>query len=153
MSSSFWRRFRNDRSIIEGHAVDRGGRRAFDGNAAQSRKLAPGGRLLKKCRTASDYRLYALPNTAPPKPGLIRDPGYDGPGLEVELWSLPDDAFGRFVAKIPAPLGIGKITLDDGSAVSGFLCESHAVEGAQDITRFGGWRAFVNSTNGSHASS
>jgi allophanate hydrolase len=26
--------------------------------------------------------------------------------------------------------------------VSGFLCESHAVEGARDITAFGGWRAW-----------
>jgi len=58
---------------------------------------------------------------------------------------LPQDVFGRFVAKIPAPLGIGKVTLDDGSAVSGFLCEAHAVAGAEEITRYGGWRAFLAS--------
>jgi allophanate hydrolase len=103
-----------------------------------------GGKLLKRCRTATDYRLYALPNTSPPKPGLVREPGFAGPGLEVELWSLPDDAFGRFVANIPAPLGIGKITLDDGSVASGFLCEAHAVAGAKDITRFGGWRSYIS---------
>lgn len=103
----------------------------------------PGGKLLKTCRTAADYRLYALPNTTPPKPGLIREPGFVGPGLEVELWSLPENAFGRFVAKIPAPLGIGKVTLDDGSAVSGFLCEFHALQGAEDVTEYGGWRAFI----------
>lgn len=102
-----------------------------------------GGQLLKRCRTAPDYRLFALPNTAPPKPGMVREPGFDGPGLEVEVWSLPSDAFGRFVARIPAPLGIGKISLDDGTAVSGFLCESHAVAEAEEITRFGGWRAFL----------
>jgi allophanate hydrolase len=102
-----------------------------------------GGQLLKRCRTAPDYRLFALPNTTPPKPGLVRQPGFVGPGLEVEVWSLPSDAFGRFVAKIPAPLGIGKVTLEDGSAVSGFLCEAHAVADAEDITRFGGWRAFL----------
>jgi len=102
-----------------------------------------GGQLLKRCRTAPDYRLFALPNTTPPKPGLVRQPGFVGPGLEVEVWSLPSDAFGRFVAKIPAPLGIGKVTLEDGSAVSGFLCEAHAVTDAEDITRFGGWRAFL----------
>jgi len=107
-----------------------------------------GGQLLKCCRTAPDYRLFALPNTTPPKPGLIRQPGFVGPGLEVEVWSLPSDAFGRFVAKIPAPLGIGKVALDDGSAVSGFLCEAHAVAGAEDITRFGGWRAFLAQKSG-----
>lgn len=102
-----------------------------------------GGQLLRSCRTAPDYRLFALPDTTPPKPGMVREPGFAGPGLEVEVWSLPSDAFGRFVAAIPAPLGIGKISLEDGSRVSGFLCEAHAVAGAEDITRFGGWRAFL----------
>ncbi len=105
----------------------------------------PGGHLLKRSRTAADYRLYALPNTTPPKPGLIREPGFIGPGLEVEVWALPPEAFGRFVAKIPAPLGIGKLTLDDGSSVSGFLCEAHALAGATEITQFGGWRAYLAS--------
>jgi allophanate hydrolase len=103
----------------------------------------PGGHLLKTCRTAGDYRMFALPNTTPPKPGIVREPGYAGPGLEVEVWALPADAFGRFVAKIPAPLGIGKVSLDDGSSVSGFLCEAHAIAGAEDITRFGGWRGYL----------
>ncbi len=105
----------------------------------------PGGHLVKRSRTAADYRLYALPNTTPPKPGLIREPGFAGPGLEVEVWALPPEAFGRFVAKIPAPLGIGKLTLDDGSSVSGFLCEAHALAGATEITEFGGWRAYLAS--------
>lgn len=105
----------------------------------------PGGRLLKVCRTAGDYRLYALPNTVPAKPGMVRQPGFAGAGLEVEVWALPADAFGRFVARIPAPLGIGKVTLDDGSAVSGFLCEAHAIADAEDVTHHGGWRAFIAS--------
>jgi len=103
----------------------------------------PGGSLLRRARTAPDYRLYALPGTTPPKPGLRRDPGFAGPGVEVEVWQLPAEAFGRFVARIPAPLGIGKIALDDGSAVSGFLCEAHALDAAEEITRFGGWRAYL----------
>ncbi len=103
----------------------------------------PGGQLLRRGRTAPDYRLFALPDTTPPKPGLVRDPSFTGPGLDIEVWSLPASAFGRFVAQIPAPLGIGKITLDDGSVVSGFLCEAHAVVGANEITHFGGWRAFL----------
>jgi len=106
---------------------------------------APGGRLLKACRTAGDYRLFALPNTTPAKPGLIREPGFAGAGLEVEVWALPPDAFGRFVARIPAPLGVGKITLDDGSAVTGFLCEAHALAGAEEVTAHGGWRSYVAS--------
>jgi len=102
----------------------------------------PGGVKLAETTTAPGYRLYALPNTTPPKPGLIHDPAFSGPGIAVELWALPAAAFGSFVARIPAPLGIGKLALADGSQVSGFLCESHALQGAEEITTFGGWRAW-----------
>ena len=102
-----------------------------------------GGVLARACRTAPDYRLFVLPGTVPPKPGLVRDPGFSGPGLEVEVWRLPAAAFGHFVARIPAPLGIGKVTLEDGSQVPGFLCEAHGVAGAREITAHGGWRAYM----------
>jgi allophanate hydrolase len=106
--------------------------------------VALGGRLLRRCRTAGDYRLFALPATTPPKPGLVRSPGFDGHGIAVEVWDLPLAAFGSFVAAIPAPLGIGKITLDDGSTAPGFLCEQHAIGQASEITAFGGWRNYVD---------
>jgi allophanate hydrolase len=104
-----------------------------------------GGVLLKRCRTAGDYRLFVLPDTMPPKPGLVREPGFAGCGLEVEVWGLTPAAFGVFVAAIPAPLGVGKIQLDDGGEASGFLCEAHAVREANEITEHGGWRAYVAS--------
>ncbi len=68
-----------------------------------------------------------------------------GSAIEIEVWELPARAFGSFVAGIPAPLGIGTITLADGAAVQGFVCESAAVAGADDITHFGGWRAYLKS--------
>ncbi len=102
-----------------------------------------GGRLLRAGRTAADYRLYALPGTVPPKPGLVREPGFAGPGIAVEVWELDPAAFGLFASRIPAPLGIGRIGLDDGTEASGFLCEAHAVKGAEEVTAYGGWRAFV----------
>jgi allophanate hydrolase len=105
----------------------------------------PGGRVIKACRTASGYRLFALPNTTPPKPGMVWEPGATSSGIAVEVWELPAAAFAQFVARIPAPLGIGKVRLDDGTAVSGFLCEAHALIGAQDITDYGGWRAYLES--------
>lgn len=101
-----------------------------------------GGQFLGATRTAPGYRLYALAGTVPPKPGMVLDPTHDGPGLEVEVWALPAAAFGAFVARIPSPLGIGKIALADGRVLSGFLCEGHALTGAEEITRFGGWRAY-----------
>lgn len=105
--------------------------------------LQAGGRLLRAARTTAEYRLYALPGTTPPKPGLVRVPGFAGPGIELEVWSLPAAAFGHFVARIPAPLGIGKLSLDDGSSVPGFLCETYAVAEAAEVTRFGGWRGYL----------
>ncbi|OYQ37417.1 allophanate hydrolase [Niveispirillum lacus] len=101
-----------------------------------------GGVKLADVRTAPDYRFYALAGTVPPKPGLVREPGFVGPGIVAEEWALPPAAFGQFVARIPAPLGVGKVTLEDGRQVTCFLCESHALTGATDITGFGGWRAY-----------
>lgn len=94
--------------------------------------------------TAKNYRLFALPNTTPPKPGLIRTPTA-GAEIIVELWDVPLESFGSFVALIPAPLGIGTLTLKDGREVKGFICEGAAVEGATDITHLGGWRAYIKS--------
>ncbi len=102
-----------------------------------------GGRFVRATRTAPVYRFYALPNTTPPKPGLVRSPEGGG-SIALEVWALPPAAFGLFVSKIPAPLVIGRITLEDGTAVSGFLCESFAVSGATDITASGGWRRFLS---------
>ncbi len=99
-------------------------------------------KLVETARTGAGYRLYALADTAPPKPGLVFDGS--GPGaIEVEIWEMDEAAFGSFVAAIPAPLGIGTVTLADGRAVKGFLCEAHAVLGAEEISAFGGWRAWL----------
>jgi allophanate hydrolase len=102
-----------------------------------------GARLIKTCRTAASYRLFALAKTTPPKPGLVRTPGFSGSGIETEVWRLSRRAFGEFVAEVPAPMGIGTVTLDDGSEVKGFLCEVAALDGARDITEFGGWRGWL----------
>jgi allophanate hydrolase len=104
-----------------------------------------GARLLETTATAPDYRLYALADTQPPKPGLLRVAVGAGSAIALEVWALGAEAFGRFVAAVPAPLSIGTIKLGDGRPVKGFLVEAEAVGGAQDISSFGGWRAFVES--------
>jgi allophanate hydrolase len=118
----------------------------LEGMALNHELLAIGGMLEARCRTAPGYRLFLL-DTTPPKPGLIREQGFAGPGIEIEIWSLPAESFGRFAERIPAPLGIGKIQLEDGGSVSGFLCEAGAVSGLREITSLGGWRAFIASQN------
>ncbi|GGJ87279.1 allophanate hydrolase [Pseudomonas matsuisoli] len=100
--------------------------------------------LVEQTTTAPAYRLYALPGTVPPKPGLAKVAD-DGAEIIVELWDVPQARFGEFVAEIPPPLGIGNVQLADGRWVKGFICEPYALDGARDITTFGGWRAFIAS--------
>jgi allophanate hydrolase len=99
-------------------------------------------KLIETARTGRGYRLYALAGTSPAKPGLVFDGSGPG-GIEVEIWEMDEEAFGSLVALIPAPLSIGTVTLADGRTVKGFLCEGHAARGAEDITTFGGWRAWL----------
>jgi allophanate hydrolase len=102
-----------------------------------------GARLVQRTRTAPSYRFYAL-KTEPPKPGLVRvQPGQQGFGIEVEVWALSSAALGEFVNVLPAPMCLGRVDLEGGDHVIGFLCEPFALEGALDITEYGGWRQFV----------
>lgn len=103
-----------------------------------------GARLDLATRTAPRYRLYALANTAPAKPGLVRVSS-GGTGIELEVYRLDAAAFGQFVANVGAPLGIGNVELESGEWVKGFLCEAIATEGAQEISSFGGWRGYLAS--------
>lgn len=112
------------------------------GQPLNAQLVQAGGTLVGPARTADGYRLYALA-TEPPKPGLVRAPeGGAGRGIEGEIWRLPASGFGAFATAVPAPMTIGTVELADGRQVSGFLVEPYAVEGAPDITRFGGWRAY-----------
>ena len=111
--------------------------------------------LLEQTETAQEYQLYALANTTPPKPGLVRvseqalaDGSQTGHRIIVELWRMDVAAFGSFVAEIPQPLGIGTLKLADGRLVKGFICEPEAVASATPISEFGGWRTYIAQLNG-----
>ena len=107
-----------------------------------------GARLLRTTKTAPKYRFFALANTTPPKPGLLRVEEPQPNGIEVEVWQLTQKAFGSFVEEIPAPMGIGSLELADGSMVKGFICEPYALEGAEEITALGGWRNYLKRQQG-----
>lgn len=98
-------------------------------------------RFVGEATTAPSYRLYAMAESTPPKPALVHDAG--GGTIALEIYELDIAAFGSFVAEVPPPLAIGTVTLVDGSAVKGFVAEPRAIDGAEDITALGGWRAFV----------
>jgi allophanate hydrolase len=101
-----------------------------------------GGYLVRSTRTSANYQLYALPGGPPRRPGLVRVRD-GGASIAVEVWAIKSDAFAMLVGAIPAPLAIGKIELQNGDRVSGFLCEAYGLEEAVDITRFGGWRHYL----------
>ncbi len=106
--------------------------------------LERGGRMVKRARTAARYRLFALPGE-PARPGLVRDSNGGG-SIELEIWIVRSAELGSLVESIPAPLGLGKIELQDGETVTGFVCESHGTHSAVEITALGGWRAYLAST-------
>ena len=108
-----------------------------------------GARLLREARTAPDYRLFALPGSVPPKPGLLRVAAGAGHAIAVEVWEMPMSHYGSFVAMVAAPLGIGTLVLEDGSRVQGFLCEPQDLTDAPEVSRFGGWRAYIAQHTGS----
>ncbi len=108
------------------------------GYPLEKQMLEHNARFLRVDRTAPIYKLYKLP-TEPIKPGLVKQ-AQGGSSIELEVWEMPQCDFGAFAARIPAPLGIGKVKLMDGVEVSGFLCEGYAVEEAEDVSSVGGWR-------------
>lgn len=114
----------------------------LSGMALNGELQSLGARLVEATETAPDYKLYAL-DTTPPKPGMLRVGDGTGSAIKLELWALSAASFGKFVAAIPPPLGIGTVKLADGRGVKGFVVEPVAVEGARDISSFGGWRAFM----------
>ncbi|HEX7867841.1 MAG TPA: allophanate hydrolase [Variovorax sp.] len=120
----------------------------LSGMPLNSQLTERGAALLRATTTSPFYRLHALSGTVPPKPGLRRvaagsDEG--GAAIALEVWAVPLAQVGSFLALIPAPLGLGSVELADGSWVKGFICEGHALAGAQDVTHHGGWRAYVAS--------
>jgi allophanate hydrolase len=103
-----------------------------------------GCRLLAATTTAAAYRLFALPGTTPPKPGLARV-AEGGVAIAVEVYEMPQAVLGSFLALIPPPLGLGSVQLASGAWVKGFICEGAALQGATDISAHGGWRAYLAS--------
>ena len=109
--------------------------------------LALGGRFDRAVKTAPHYRLFGLMNQKMPKPGLIRVANNTGFAIEAEVWNLSPEGAAKLIANIPQPLGIANIQLDDGAILKGFVVEAAGIEGALDISAFGGWRGYMKEIN------
>lgn len=115
----------------------------MDGMPLNRDLVAMGAKFMRRTTTTRDYRFYALAGGPPRRPGLLRVADGEGAAIEVEVWSLDAAGFGRFIADIPPPLGIGTLRLADGSAPKGFLVEPQGIVGAEEITSYGGWRRYM----------
>ena len=104
--------------------------------------LLLGAEFVLKTKTAPKYKLFKLAGFTPIRPVLIRV-NNGGAAIELEVWRLPIEKYGTFVAEVPAPLGFGTLELETGASVIGFLCEAYATEGALDISHYGSWKTFI----------
>jgi allophanate hydrolase len=103
-----------------------------------------GARWMGPALTAPVYRLVRLATT-PPKPGLARVGAEDGATIGGELWLVGTARLGDFLAMLPAPMSLGRVTLADGSEVVGFGCALDAWQSGEDITRHGDWPTYLRS--------
>ena len=106
--------------------------------------VALGGEFVAVASTSPDYKLFALNGFTPARPGLLRVLE-NGAAIALEVWQLPIENYGKFLATVPSPLGFGTLTLSDNSTLQGFLCEAYATQNATDISHLGGWRAYLAS--------
>lgn len=113
----------------------------LDGLAFNWQLRERGATQQEKTLTAATYRMFVVAGDVQ-RPGLVRDER-DGQSVEIEIWKMPKTEFGEFVAAIPPPLGIGKVETSDGRWLPGFICESHALADADEITALGGWRQYL----------
>lgn len=114
----------------------------LDGLALNWQLTQRGGRLLEATRSSPDYKLYALAGGPPLRPGMLRV-NEGGVSIAVEIWELSSSELGSFLTGIPAPLGLGKVQLEDGRWETGFICDGYGLAGAEDITGFGSWKAWL----------
>lgn len=116
----------------------------LSGQPLNHQLITLGGKLVRTCRTASRYKMFLIEDAKGKKPGLAQLP-HNGKGnaYEIEVWSLPIEHVGTLLSSIPAPLGLGTVVLEDETTVKGFICEPRVVDEGKDISRFAGWREFL----------
>jgi hypothetical protein len=110
--------------------------------------LKQGARLLRPVRTAASYRLLARGAGGSPNPGLVEAAPGNGAPIEGELYALPRGGVDRLARLVRPPIRLGRVRLEDGAEVHGYLCDPAEAAGARDISGLGGWRAFLAGQKG-----
>ena len=111
------------------------------GFALNGNLLAAGATFVRETTTGRSYRLWSIDDR---HPAMLRTPG-EGTNVAVEVWEVPVEGLANLLLAEPPGLAIGKVVLRDGSIVLGVLAEPFLCQGKQEITAYGGWRAFIAS--------
>jgi len=106
-----------------------------------SNLLTVGATFVCEAQTDPHYRLWSIGDR---HPAMMRV-ATNGTTVALEIWELPAAAIATILEQEPAGLCIGRITLADGSSILGVLGEAFLCESGIDITKFGGWRAYMAS--------
>lgn len=101
--------------------------------------LTAGARFVREATTVPQYRLWSIGDR---HPAMIRVTD-GGAAIAVEVWNVPAAGVARILLQEPPGLCIGKVRLADGQETLGVLGEPALCEGQVEITRWGGWRAYV----------
>jgi gamma-glutamylcyclotransferase (GGCT)/AIG2-like uncharacterized protein YtfP len=109
------------------------------GLALNQNMLDAGARFLREAMTMPEYRLWSIDDR---HPAMIRV-SEGGAAIAVEVWAVPAPGLARILQAEPPGLCIGKARLMDGDEVLGVLAEPVLCEGRREITRWGGWRAYM----------
>ncbi len=111
--------------------------------------LAVKAEFIRETRTSVNYRLWSIHNQYP---AMIRDL-QSGQKIGLEIWSLSPKALISILQNEPPGLCVGQVELENGEMVMGVLGENFIIQGQQEITKWGGWRAFIvfaNSNQNNH---
>ena len=120
----------------------RRGRRASVGHAAERRIARAGARASSRRPRPRRITGSTRSTTTPPKPGMLRVDEGKGSSIELEIWALSAEASAVSSPRPAAARRSARCGLRTAGRewLSG---RAAAIEGARDISEFGGWRAFV----------
>lgn len=104
---------------------------------------AVGATFVREATTEPAYRLWSIDDRYP---AMLRV-STGGAAIAVEVWMVPAVSLGTILLQEPTGLCIGKVRLFDGEVVLGVLGEQIYCENRQEITQWGGWRAYIEALN------
>ncbi|SRR6266849_2288134 len=98
-----------------------------------------GARFVREATTVPQYRMWSIGDR---HPAMIRVTE-GGAAIAVEVWDVPAAGLAQVLLQEPPGLCVGKVRLSDGQETLGVLGEPALCEGQLEITRWGGWRAYI----------